>query len=112
MALARAIAKDSQAVFLDEPLANLDYKLREELRALPWVKDARVSVQLPSTLAIDIVEREPHAVLEKPDRLRKESGLNERSERHENRAGPHCRCLIATSACQLAFGRSNVLSRL
>ncbi|TMV10545.1 ABC transporter ATP-binding protein [Arenibacterium halophilum] len=31
-ALARAIAKDSQAVFLDEPLANLDYKLREELR--------------------------------------------------------------------------------
>lgn len=31
-ALARAIAKESQAVFLDEPLANLDYKLREELR--------------------------------------------------------------------------------
>ncbi|MEL7105650.1 MAG: ABC transporter ATP-binding protein [Pseudomonadota bacterium] len=31
-ALARAIAKDSKAVFLDEPLANLDYKLREELR--------------------------------------------------------------------------------
>ena len=33
-ALARAIAKDSKAVFLDEPLANLDYKLREELREL------------------------------------------------------------------------------
>ncbi|MDC0738671.1 ABC transporter ATP-binding protein [Cognatishimia sp. SS12] len=33
-ALARAIAKDSQAVFLDEPLANLDYKLREELREM------------------------------------------------------------------------------
>ena len=33
-ALARAIAKESQAVFLDEPLANLDYKLREELREL------------------------------------------------------------------------------
>lgn len=31
-ALARAIAKESRAVFLDEPLANLDYKLREELR--------------------------------------------------------------------------------
>ena len=31
-ALARAIVKDSRAVFLDEPLANLDYKLREELR--------------------------------------------------------------------------------
>ncbi len=39
-ALARAIVKDSQAVFLDEPLANLDYKLREELRA-----------QLPQLLA-------------------------------------------------------------
>lgn len=33
-ALARAIAKDSRAVFLDEPLANLDYKLREELREM------------------------------------------------------------------------------
>lgn len=31
-ALARAIAKEARAVFLDEPLANLDYKLREELR--------------------------------------------------------------------------------
>jgi cell division protein FtsQ len=44
-------------------------KLREELRALPWVADARVSIQLPHTLAIDIVERKPHAVLERPDRL-------------------------------------------
>jgi glycerol transport system ATP-binding protein len=31
-ALARAIVKDSRLVLLDEPLANLDYKLREELR--------------------------------------------------------------------------------
>jgi glycerol transport system ATP-binding protein len=31
-ALARAIVKQSKAIFLDEPLANLDYKLREELR--------------------------------------------------------------------------------
>ncbi|MBI1403482.1 MAG: FtsQ-type POTRA domain-containing protein [Porphyrobacter sp.] len=43
--------------------------LRADLMTLPWVKDARVSLQLPHTLAIDIVEREPHAVLEKPDRL-------------------------------------------
>jgi cell division protein FtsQ len=43
--------------------------LRAELMTLPWVKDARVSIQLPHTLAIDIVERTPHAVLEKPDRL-------------------------------------------
>ncbi len=32
-ALARAIVKKASLVLLDEPLANLDYKLREELRA-------------------------------------------------------------------------------
>ncbi|MEM1362953.1 MAG: ABC transporter ATP-binding protein [Pseudomonadota bacterium] len=31
-ALARALVKDAGLVLLDEPLANLDYKLREELR--------------------------------------------------------------------------------
>jgi glycerol transport system ATP-binding protein len=37
-AIARAIAKKAGLVLLDEPLANLDYKLREELRAeLPRV---------------------------------------------------------------------------
>ena len=43
--------------------------LRTQLLTLPWVRDARVSRQLPDTLAIDIVEREPHAVLARPDRL-------------------------------------------
>jgi glycerol transport system ATP-binding protein len=33
VALARAIVKQADFVALDEPLANLDYKLREELRA-------------------------------------------------------------------------------
>ena len=32
IAIARALVKDSKLVLLDEPLANLDYKLREELR--------------------------------------------------------------------------------
>jgi len=32
-ALARALAKDAELLLLDEPLINLDYKLREELRA-------------------------------------------------------------------------------
>lgn len=61
---ARALATRNEAM----PDVDIG-RLREELRALPWVKDARVSIQLPHTLAIDIVEREPHAVLEKPDRL-------------------------------------------
>jgi cell division protein FtsQ len=61
---ARALATRNQA------MPDVDVaKLRAELRALPWVKDARVSIQLPHTLAIDIVERQPHAVLERPDRL-------------------------------------------
>tara|TARA_R110002167_G_scaffold41407_3_gene126482 strand:+ start:696 stop:1631 length:936 start_codon:yes stop_codon:yes gene_type:complete len=41
--------------------------LRSELLELSWVKDARVSRQLPDTLVIDIVERKPSAVLRKAD---------------------------------------------
>lgn len=50
------------------PSVNLE-DIRERLLAMAWVKDARVSIQLPQTIAIDIVERTPHAVLKKPDRL-------------------------------------------
>ncbi len=49
-------------------LVDLD-GLRTELLALNWVADARVSRQLPDTLVIDIIEREPHAVLRRADRL-------------------------------------------
>jgi len=33
LAIARALVKNSNYIFLDEPLTNLDYKLQEELRA-------------------------------------------------------------------------------
>lgn len=49
-ALARAIVKDSKVVFLDEPLANLDYKLREELRSeLPQLFAGRGAVVVYAT---------------------------------------------------------------
>lgn len=60
----RALAQQNRAM----PLVDLD-NLRQDLLGLSWVKDARVSRQLPDTLVIDIVEREPHAVLRKADRF-------------------------------------------
>lgn len=54
----------------DRPMPLVDVEeLRARLLELNWVKDARVSRKLPDTLAVDIVERVPHAVLQKPDRL-------------------------------------------
>lgn len=60
----RALSERDRAM----PLVNIK-ALREELLKLSWVKDARVSRQLPDSLVIDIVERQPHAVLRKPGRL-------------------------------------------
>jgi cell division protein FtsQ len=60
----KALAQRDRAM----PLVDLE-GLRQDLLGLSWVKDARVSRQLPDTLVIDIVEREPHAVLRKADRF-------------------------------------------
>lgn len=50
------------------PLVDIE-QLRTEIEELSWVEEARVSLQLPETLAIDVVERVPHAALVKPDHL-------------------------------------------
>ncbi|MEM1297628.1 MAG: ABC transporter ATP-binding protein [Pseudomonadota bacterium] len=56
-ALARALVKEAGLVLLDEPLANLDYKLREELRAeIPRIFQASGSIFVYATT-------EPHEAL-------------------------------------------------
>ena len=60
----RVLAERDQAM----PLVDIE-ALRRELLELPWIKDARVSRQLPDTLVIDIVERKPHAVMRRADKL-------------------------------------------
>ncbi len=60
----RVLGQRDQAM----PLVDV-HALRDSLRELAWVKDARVSRQLPDTIVVDIVEREPHAALRKADRL-------------------------------------------
>jgi cell division protein FtsQ len=60
----RVLAERNRAM----PLVDIE-ALRNELIQLSWVEDARVSRQLPDTLVIDIVERTPHAVLRKADKL-------------------------------------------
>ena len=53
-AIARALAKDAGLVLLDEPLANLDYKLREELRReLRVIFDARGTTVVYATAEPD-----------------------------------------------------------
>src|SRR4029079_13511103 len=49
-AIARALVKGADLVLLDEPLANLDYKLREELRAeLPSIFEASGTIFVYAT---------------------------------------------------------------
>lgn len=57
-ALARALAKEAQLLLLDEPLVNLDYKLREELRSefAQLFRDGKTTVVYATT--------EPHEALQ------------------------------------------------
>lgn len=43
------------------PLLDID-KVRADLLQYGWIKDARVSRQLPNTLAVEIIERKPAAI--------------------------------------------------
>lgn len=52
----------------DMPLVDLS-RLRTQLLDLDWIGEARVSRRLPDTLAIDLVERVPAAVLQRNQRL-------------------------------------------
>ncbi|MEO0032159.1 MAG: hypothetical protein RIS94_1917 [Pseudomonadota bacterium] len=52
----------------DRAMTQLDLEgVRQQVLELSWVKDARVSRQLPDTLVVDIVERSPHAVMRGQD---------------------------------------------
>lgn len=54
----------------DRAMTDVDLQsLRASVMQLNWVKDARVSRQLPGTIVVDVVERTPHAVLRKPGML-------------------------------------------
>jgi len=54
----------------DRSMPQVDLEeLRRELTAFSWIADARISRQLPDTLIVDIVEREPMAVWEDRGRI-------------------------------------------
>jgi len=57
-ALARALAKDAELLLLDEPLINLDYKLREELRAelAQLFADGRTTVVYATTEPLEALQ--------------------------------------------------------
>ena len=54
----------------DRSMPQVDLEeLRRELTAFSWIADARISRQLPDTLIVDIVERQPLAVWEDRGRV-------------------------------------------
>lgn len=55
---------------VDRSMLNVDLEaVRQQILALPYVGDARVSRRLPDTLIVDIVERQPAAVWQHLGRL-------------------------------------------
>lgn len=64
-ALARALIKDSPLLLLDEPLVNLDYKLREELRRelTELFSDGKTTVVYATTEPLEALQLGGHTVL-------------------------------------------------
>ena len=64
-ALARALAKDAELLLLDEPLINLDYKLREELRAelKQLFADGHTTVVYATTEPLEALQLGGHTTL-------------------------------------------------
>jgi glycerol transport system ATP-binding protein len=64
-ALARALAKNAGLLLLDEPLINLDYKLREELRAelAQLFADGRTTVVYATTEPLEALQLGGHTTL-------------------------------------------------
>lgn len=70
-ALARALIKESPLLLLDEPLVNLDYKLREELRKelTELFSDGKTTVVYATTEPLEALQLGGHTVLLHEGRL-------------------------------------------
>ncbi|GGC86495.1 ABC transporter ATP-binding protein [Undibacterium terreum] len=64
-ALARALIKDSELLLLDEPLVNLDYKLREELRRelTELFSEGKTTVVYATTEPLEALQLGGHTVV-------------------------------------------------
>jgi glycerol transport system ATP-binding protein len=70
-ALARALIKESELLLLDEPLVNLDYKLREELRKelTELFSDGKTTVVYATTEPLEALQLGGHTVVLHEGRL-------------------------------------------
>jgi glycerol transport system ATP-binding protein len=70
-ALARALIKESELLLLDEPLVNLDYKLREELRKelTELFSDGKTTVVYATTEPLEALQLGGHAIVLHEGRL-------------------------------------------
>ncbi len=70
-ALARALIKDAELLLLDEPLVNLDYKLREELRRelSELFSDGKTTVVYATTEPLEALQLGGHCVVLHEGRL-------------------------------------------